>query len=94
MRLDKHTSLFQKRRFQGFISEILKVIGHLGEKSFFLFQLPWDNQNFHESQTFCVINVVLLTNSPEQFELITSNIREVIKFYNLGDKTFETDLRL
>ena len=21
----------------------------------------------------------------------TSNIREVIKFYNLGDKTFETD---
>ena len=23
----------------------------------------------------------------------TSNIREVIKFYNLGDKTFETDFR-
>ena len=22
----------------------------------------------------------------------TSNIREVIKFYNLGDKTFETDI--
>ena len=24
----------------------------------------------------------------------TSNIREVIKFYNLGDTTFETDFRL
>ena len=25
--------------------------------------------------------------------LRTSNIREVIKFYNLGDKTFETDFK-
>ena len=38
------------------------------------------------------INVVLLINFPEQFEVcIYSNIREVIKFYTLGDKTFETD---
>ena len=40
------------------------------------------------------INIVLLINFPEQFNLnysFTSNIREVVKFYNLGDKTFETD---
>ena len=57
-----------------------------------LFQLPWDNQNLQRSQTFVYINVVLLVNFPEQFELpSTSNIQEVIKLYNLGDKKFETD---
>ena len=46
-------SLFKLGRFQGFISEILRVVGLLGEK-FIFFQLPWDNQNFQESQTFCL----------------------------------------
>ena len=32
---------------------------------------------------------------PEQFELcFTSNIREIIKLYNLGNKIFETDFRI
>ena len=39
------------------------------------------------------INVVLLINFPEQFELCFyfKYIQEVIKFRNLDDKTFETD---
>ena len=36
--------------------------------------------------------VFILINFPEPFELcFYFKIREVIKFYNLGDKTFETD---
>ena len=43
---------------------------------------------------FVYINVALPINFPEQFEsCLTSNISEVIKFYNLGDKTFETDFK-
>ena len=39
------------------------------------------------------INVVFLINFPEQFELCFyfKYSAEVIEFYNLGDKTFETD---
>ena len=37
------------------------------------------------------INVVFLMNFPDLNYASTSNIREVIKFYNLGEKTFETD---
>ena len=41
------------------------------------------------------INVVLLINFPEQFELcFYLNIQVDIKFYNLGDKAFETDLNM
>ena len=37
-------------------------------------------------------HVVLLINFPEKFELyFYLNIQEVIKFYNLGDKTFDLD---
>ena len=43
----------QNSPVQGFISEILRVVGLLGEK-FIFFQLLWDNQNFQEFQTFCV----------------------------------------
>ena len=60
---------FQKRRFQGFISEVLRVVGPLREKFTFL-KLPCDNQNFQESLRLSVyINVVLLINFPEQFKL-------------------------
>ena len=38
------------------------------------------------------INFVLLINFPEQFEYAsTSNIQEVIKFYDPGNKSFETN---
>ena len=76
--------VFQKMRFQGFISEILRVVG------------TWKKSSLSSSLRLSFyINVVLLINFPEQFELcFTSNIREVIKFYNLGDKTFETDFRI
>ena len=45
--------VFQKRRFQSVIFEILRAISLLEEK-FIFFQLPWDNQNFQEFQTFYV----------------------------------------
>ena len=46
---DTVTQLFQKRRFQGFICEILRMIGLLGEK--FTFSTPLGQPNFQESQT-------------------------------------------
>ena len=58
-----HLVFFQKERFQVFISEIVRVVGLLGEK--FIFEVSWDNQNFQESQLFEYIYDVLLTNFPE-----------------------------
>ena len=42
-------SFFQKRRFQGFISDILRMVGLLGET--FTFSTPLGQPNFQESQT-------------------------------------------
>ena len=77
-------SFFQKRRFQGFISEILRVAGLLGEHFIFFFKSLGTTKISKSLKLSENINVVLLINF--------SNIREVIKFYNLVDKTFETDL--
>ena len=81
------------KKFQGFISEILRMVRLLGEKLTFF--NCHGTTKISKSLTLSVyINVVLLINFPEQFELcFYSNIREVIKFYNLGDKTFEKDFR-
>ena len=38
--------VFLKRRFQGLISEILRVISQLEEKFISFCQLSWDKQNF------------------------------------------------
>ena len=82
MRYMGHTGLFQKRRFQGFISEIMRMVSVLRESSFS--QLPWDNQISTILKHFVYTHVVLLINIPEQFELyFTLNIQEVLKFYNL-----------
>ena len=81
-------SFFQKRRFQGFISDILGVVGLLGEK--FIFFDSLGTTKISRSLNFSVYSNVLLANFPENLDY-ASNIREVIKFYNLGDKTFETD---
>ena len=40
--------VFQKKRFQGFISEILRVVGLLREKFIFFY---WENQNLQEPWT-------------------------------------------
>ena len=56
-----------------------------------LFQIPWDNQNFQESQTLCLYEYCP-SDELSRINLnyaSTSNIREVIKFYNPGDKTFK-----
>ena len=61
-------SFFEKRRFQGFISEILRVVGLLGEK--FTFSNSFGTTKISRSLKLSVyINVVLLINFPEQSEL-------------------------
>ena len=66
------------------------MVGLLGEK--LTFSTPLGQTISTSLKLSVYIKFVLLINFPEQFELcFTSNIREVIKFYNLGDKTFETD---
>ena len=57
------------------------MIGLLGEK--FTFSPPLGQPNFQESQTN--------SNSKTLNYASTPNIQEVIKFYDLSDKTFETD---
>ena len=57
------------------------MVGLLGEK--FPFSTPLGQPNFQKSQTN--------NNSITLSYASTSNLREVIKFYNLSDKTFETD---
>ena len=67
------------------------MVRPLGEKFTFLNSLG--TTKLSKSLRLSVyINVVLLISFPEQFKLSsTSNIGEVMKFYNLGHKTFETD---
>ena len=56
------------RRFQGFMSELLRVVGLLGEK--FTFFNSLETTKISRSLRLSVhINVVLLINFPEQFEL-------------------------
>ena len=86
--------VFQKRRFQGFIFEILRVVGPLREK--FTFLTPLGQPQFPEVSDFLFI---LMLSFSQTFQnnlnyASASNIGEVIKFYNLGDKTFETDFSL
>ena len=60
--------VFSKEENQGFISEILRVVGPLGEKFTFLNSLG--TTKISRSLRFSVyINVVLLINFPEQFKL-------------------------
>ena len=57
-----------KRRFQGFISEILRVVGPLGEN--FIFLNSFGTTKISRSLRLSVyINVVLLINFLEQFKL-------------------------
>ena len=70
------------------------MIGLLGEK-FTFFNFFGTTKVSRSLRLSVYINVVLLINFPEQFKLyFHSNIREVIRFYNLGDKTFEIDFSL
>ena len=60
--------VFQKRRFQSFISESLRVVGLLGEK--FTFFNSFGTTKISRNLRLSVyINVVHLINFPEQFEL-------------------------
>ena len=86
--------VFQKRRFQGFISEILRVVGPLGEQFTFLNSLGTAKISSSLRRSV-YINVVLLISFQNNLNYSsTSNIGEVIKFYNLGHKTFETDFSI
>ena len=61
-------SFYQKRRFQGFISDILRVVGPLGEKVNFFNSLG-TTKIFRSLRPSVCINVILLIQFPEQFEL-------------------------
>ena len=86
-----HLVFFQKRRFQGFMSEILRVISFLGEKFFFATPLGQHNFLGFSDILFIFILSSLYTFQNNSNYSSTSKIQEVIKLYNLGDKCFETD---
>ena len=67
------------------------MVGPLGEKFTFLNSLG--TTKISRSLRLSVyINVVLLIKFQNNLNYSsTSNIREVMRFYNLGHKTFETD---
>ena len=74
--------------------EILRVVSLLGEK-FFFFNFAGANKISRSFKLSVYINVVLLIIFPEHLNYAsTSNIRTGIKFYNLGNKSFETDFNL
>ena len=86
-------TLFLNKRTQGFISEILRMVSLLGEK--FIFSTPLGLPEFYEFVNFLFI--FILCPSTKAFQNIlnyasTSNNREVMKFYNLDNKSFETDI--
>ena len=58
--------VFRKSRFQGFISEILRVLSLPGESSFF-FKSLGTTEPFRIFRLSVYIHVVLPVNFPEQF---------------------------
>ena len=83
-------SFFQKRRFQGSISKILRTVSLLGEK--FIFLTPLGHPNFNNFENSVYTHVVLLITFQNNLNYTSAlSIQEVIKFYNIGEKTFETD---
>ena len=66
----------------------------LGRKVHF-FQLPKEKRNFKNLKLCVNIHVVPLVNFPAQLNYAsTLNAREVMKFYNLGGQSFETDFKI
>ena len=61
-RSKRDTFSFSERRFQGFVSEILRVVGLLREKYFFSTHLG--HPKFPGMSDSVYINVVLLINFP------------------------------
>ena len=57
------------------------------------YQLPFDKRNFEDFQAFyvysCCPSHKLLRNKLNYASTLI--VREVMKFYNLGDQRFETD---
>ena len=80
---------FLKKRLQVCISVILRVVGLLGEK-FTLFNSLGTTKISRSLKLSFYINIVQTFQNNWNYAS-NSNIWEVTKFYNLGDKTFETD---
>ena len=77
------TEVFQKKRFQGFIYENLRVVGPLGEKFLYFTCLGTNGI----SPISVHIPVSLLENFREQFELcFYSKYSKSYRFYNIDDK--------
>ena len=77
------TQLFDKKRFQGFISEILKMVNFLGESS--VLGLP----RFQELSN--LLFIFMLSFQDNLNYASSSRIGQVMEFYNEGNKIFETD---
>ena len=73
------------------MSEILTVVTFSREK--LLFQFLRTSKILRILKLSVYINVVSLPNSPEQSELLQI-FEKIVKFYNLGKQSFETDLSL
>ena len=96
MRYVGRTYFFQKRKFLGFISVILRMVSLLGEKFIFfnsLARAPLGQRKFQQFPNFLCIFMLSfsLTFQNNLNYASTLNIREAIKFSNLGNKSFETD---
>ena len=73
--------VFSKKEISKFLFESLRVVSLLAEK-FFFFKSPGTTKIPRSFKLFVYINVV--QNNLNYAS--TSNMREVIKFYNLGSK--------
>ena len=70
------------------------MVSLLGGK-FIFFQLPKKKRNFKNLKLCVNIHVVPLVKFPAQLNYAsTLNTREVVKFYNLGGQSFETDFKI
>ena len=70
------------------------MVSLLVEKLFFFNSLR-KKRNFKNLKLCVNIRVVPLVNFPAQLNYAsTLNAREVMKFYNLGGQSFETDLKI
>ena len=85
---------FQKRGFPSFISEIFESGKSLGRKVHCFNSLV--STKFPRFSNFlCILTLSFLKTFQNDLNYAsTSNIGEVIKFYNLGNKSFETDFKV
>ena len=84
-----HLTFFQKKRFQSFMSEILRVAGLLVENVIFFNCRRTTQVSLIFKFSAFIHSGVVKTFQNNLVHASTSNVRESIKFYNAGDKRLE-----